>query len=144
MSRKEQLERMQETLTQRREALRQAVNGDDSLLRNFSQNSGGDVVDFAADSAVGELGSQLAEVSSRELLLLDQAMQRMQEGSYGKCEGCQKNIPLARLQALPYTTLCIQCKRAAEEAGVQPGDPVDWSQLLGDDLSSTDLDLNFT
>ena len=144
MSRESKIKEMHEVLTRRHEALRRAVAGDDSLLKKFTQHSGGDVVDFACDSATSEIGSQLAEFSSRELQQVENALQKMQQGSYGKCDGCQKNIPLARLQALPYAALCISCQRAAEEAGVEPGAAVDWSQILDNDASSTDLGVNFT
>ena len=51
MSRKKSLQEMKDILLQRRTALRQAIDGDDSLLREMSQNSGGDSVDFALESA---------------------------------------------------------------------------------------------
>lgn len=144
MSRKSQIEKISAILVQRRDALRQAMNGDDSLLRNFSQQTGGDVVDFACDSANVEIGSQLAEAGSRELNLIEQAVQGMKDGTYGVCKACEKNIPLARLQALPYASLCINCKRAAEDAGVDPSKVVDWSQILENESSSSDLGVNFT
>jgi RNA polymerase-binding transcription factor DksA len=47
------------------------------------------------------------------------------------------------LQALPYATFCINCKRAAEKAGVEPGSVVDWSQILDNpDLPLKDMDFN--
>jgi DnaK suppressor protein len=41
----------------------------------------------------------------------------MRKGDYGVCDGCNQVIPLARLQALPYATMCIQCQREAEKNG---------------------------
>lgn len=144
MSRKKTLEAMRKLLLERREALRQAVNGDDSLLRELEQR-GGDVADFALETAYGELSSKLAEVESRELQNVNKALNLMEEGVYGKCECCKRNIPLARLQALPYASACIDCQRAAEERGHGPGDVVDWSQILdstGDVMN--DVDVNFS
>jgi len=46
---------MKEILVERRDALRQAISGDNSLLKKLSQKSGGDVVDFASDSAVSAM-----------------------------------------------------------------------------------------
>ncbi len=129
MARKDILESMREVLVQRRLALRQAINGDDRLLKELTQ-AGGDIIDFASDTAFGELSSQLAEVESRELRAVDVALERMREGTYGKCEACNCNIPAARLQVLPYATFCIDCKRKAEKAGVEPGAVVDWSKIL--------------
>lgn len=144
MSRKKTLIQMRELLLERREALRQAVNGDDSLLRKLEQQ-GGDVADFALETAYGELSSKLAEVESRELVSVEKAIKTMEMGTYGKCECCKRNIPLARLQALPYASACIDCQRAAEERGHRPGDVVDWSQILDSTTDSLgDVDVNFS
>ena len=77
MTRKTSLEEMRKILIQRRDALVQAMSGDDSLLKKFSQQSGGDVVDFACDSAFGELSSQLAEVENRELQQVEVALTKI-------------------------------------------------------------------
>jgi DnaK suppressor protein len=140
MSRKKALEEMREILLQRRLALRQALAGDDSLLKEMSLKSGGDEIDFALDCAHGEISSQLAEVESRELANIENALKQFQENTYGKCEACKNSIPLARLQALPYATFCIQCKLKAEKAGLEPGTVVDWSAIL--DMNVEDLRLS--
>ncbi|MFN9911615.1 MAG: TraR/DksA family transcriptional regulator, partial [Pirellulaceae bacterium] len=101
MSRKEALTKLREVLLVRREALRKALAGDLSLLRQLADD-GGDVIDVAADTAQDEISSQLVEVESRELGHIEEALQRLREGRYGDCEACEKPIPLARLQALPY------------------------------------------
>lgn len=145
MSRKTSLQQMREILIQRRDALRQALAGDDSLLKEMSQNSGGDEVDFALDCSHGEISSQLAEVESRELQYIENALKQFEEGTYGQCEACKNNIPMARLQALPYATFCITCKLKAEKAGVEPGTVVDWSVILEgttDDMRMNDFNIS--
>lgn len=142
MSRQTALKKLREILTLRHQALRQALVGDDSLLHELQQNSGGDVVDFACDSANGELSSQLAEVEHRELAAIENALQKMKDGTYGQCDACNRNIPLARLEALPYAAHCIDCKRAAEIAGIEPAKVVDWSIIL-DGSSHPMSDTNF-
>lgn len=145
MSRKQSLEQMRDVLLERREALRQAINGDNSLLKKLEQQAGGDVADIALETAYGELSSKLAEAESRELSSVEKALELMEKGQYGKCECCQHNIPLARLQALPYASACINCQRAAEEQGHRPGDVVDWSQILDTPTGSLgDMDVNFS
>ena len=144
MSRKDFIKKMADDLIERRDALRQAVTGDDSLLKELSQRSDGDVVDFASASATGELSSQLAEVETRELNLVEEALKRVKDGTFGKCKGCKRNIKQARMQALPYAACCIECKRAAEQAGVEPNSVVDWSSLLNPDFPAGDLDANFS
>lgn len=46
---------------------------------------------------------------------MDSALQRYEEGKYGICEHCQKEIPIERLEALPYTTVCTECSRQEEK-----------------------------
>jgi DnaK suppressor protein len=114
MSRKEALSKLREVLLSRREALRKALAGDLSLLRQYAAD-GGDVVDVAMETTQDEISSQLAEVESRELGHIEEALQRLREGRYGDCDACDKPIPLGRLQAVPYATMCIACARQQEK-----------------------------
>ena len=111
------------------------------MLQELRAQSKGDVVDFAVDAVQDEISSQLAEVESRELTYIENALERMQAGGYGVCEHCNTNIPLARLQALPYATLCIRCQREAEKSGVSRSSP-DWGRLI--DTSTVDNDVVFS
>jgi DnaK suppressor protein len=113
MNRKDGLLKLKEVLTKRRDALRKALAGDLSLLKQLRATSG-DAVDVALDSVQDEICGQLAEVESRELARVEEALKRMNEEKYGVCEDCRENIPMARLNALPYATRCISCQRALE------------------------------
>lgn len=122
MSRKDTIKKMGEALLMRRQAIMAALQGDMTLLQHISEG-GCDVVDFASDSAAEELSSQLVDMESRELASIDEALIRLKNNTYGVCEGCQKSIPLTRLRALPYASLCIACQRAVEDGemdGVWP------------------------
>ena len=147
MTRKDAILSMHQVLIKRRDALRKALAGDLDLLKELRAQTSGDVVDAALDSVQDEISSQLSEVESRELARIETALERMRDGGYGACEVCSQNIPLARLNALPYATLCIKCQREAErEGGASRGD-VDWSRLLDagageSDLSISDLELD--
>lgn len=139
------LQKLKDVLLVRREALRQALAGDDSLLKEMEAQTGGDVVDFAMGSASGELRSQLAEVESRELQAVEVALKRMKEGTYGDCEACTCKIPMARLEVLPYATYCVNCKRKAEEYGIEPGSVVDWAIILDqDDTTFGEMDFKIS
>ena len=98
MSRKEAILNMRQILVKRRDALRKALAGDLSLLKELRAQSSGDMVDAALDSVQDEISSQLAEVESRELSRIEYALERMREGQFGVCEGCGTNIPMARLK----------------------------------------------
>ncbi len=138
MARKDAVMALRQILIKRRDALRTALAGDLSLLKELRPQSSGDVLDAALDSSHDEISSQLAEVESRELANIDRALEQMREGRYGICETCETSIPLARLQALPYATLCIQCQREAEKSGDIPGGTPNWGRLL-DDVSDNDV-----
>ena len=101
MGRKEAIMKLRQVLVRRRDALRKALAGDLSSLKELRQQTSGDVLDAALDSAQDEISSQLAEVESRELAQIEMALEQMRNGTYGICEVTGRPIPLARLQALP-------------------------------------------
>jgi DnaK suppressor protein len=140
MSRKDAILNLRQVLIKRRDALRKALAGDLSLLKELKAQTSGDVIDAALDSVQDEISSQLAEVESRELARIEIALERMRTGQYGVCEGCGINIPMARLTALPYATCCIKCQREAERDGARNAGDADWSRLL--DVNGQDADLS--
>jgi len=146
MARKDAIMKMRDILVLRRDALRKALAGDLSLLRELREQTAGDVVDFALDSAQHEINSQLAEVESKELGYIENALERMRAGQYGVCEGCSIRIPLARLNALPYATLCIDCQRDNERDGGANSADADWGRLIDNggesDVSINDIELD--
>lgn len=115
MARKDSIEKLRKILLTRREALARAIKGDLSLLSELHGETSGDILDVAADTVQDEINSRLLEVESDELRAIDSAIERMNDGSYGKCQDCGKPIPLRRLQAVPYVVDCIDCRRAAEK-----------------------------
>lgn len=141
MARKDAILSMRQILIMRRDALRTALAGDLSLLKELRAQTAGDVVDAALDSAQDEISSQLAEVESRELASIENALERMRAGQYGVCEACGCSIPMARLNALPYATLCINCQREQEEFGQPRGADADWGRVL-DTNSDSDATIN--
>jgi DnaK suppressor protein len=130
MARKDAMAKMRQVLIKRRDALRKVLAGDSSLLGELREQSSGDVVDFAQDSTHDEISSQLAEVESRELASVEAALDKMRNGSYGMCEGCGGDIPLVRLQALPYATYCIGCQQELEKTGEVGRSSPSWGRIL--------------
>lgn len=130
MSRSDALLRLTSRLIDRRNALRKVVAEDVSRLRALSEIVGnGDQIDRAVDSANDEICSRLAEIESRELAEIEATLRRIAEGKYGRCESCNGRIPAARLNALPCTTRCIECRRSEEQQArprVAPRDAAEW------------------
>lgn len=115
MARRDALLRLHKTLTGRRNELRKRLGTElADLGHRMSSSTGGDAADAAFGSAGEELSSQLAELEARELNQIERALVRLKQGTYGLCEVCSSKIPVARMNVLPYSTLCIKCQREAE------------------------------
>ena len=56
----------------------------------------------------------LEENSEHVLAAIDEALKRIDNGTYGVCQSCGRPIQPERLEFLPYATLCIDCKRRQE------------------------------
>lgn len=142
-SRTESIKKIQEVLVTRRDAMRRALAGDLSLLMQLREQSGSDIIDAALDAAQDEISSQLAEVESRELGSIEKALERIRSGQYGDCEYCEKKIPMARLNALPYATMCIECQQAAEDGTLDDRrNEQDWSRVVDTGYSDSDSRVN--
>jgi len=116
MARQDALLKLHKQLLTRRGELHKKLTEDLSNLRNLQDgDSTGDSADVAFDSGSEEMASQLAELDSRELSQIERALARLKQGTYGLCEACQHKIPVGRLNALPYSTLCIECQREMEK-----------------------------
>jgi DnaK suppressor protein len=130
MARPDALLRLHESLLVRRAALRHAVAGELENLRRFRTDQTGDSADAAFDSGSEEISTQLAELEARELNQIERALTRLKQGTYGVCEVCQGKIPVARLNALPYSTTCINCQRERESSpGQEDRRGGDWERI---------------
>ena len=70
-------------------------------------------VSLAFDGELGTLLDSLGSQDAARLQLVDNALDRIRQGRYGKCVKCGKDIPQQRLKALPYALMCVNC--ASEE-----------------------------
>jgi len=100
----------------------------------------GDSADLANGDVERELSTQLASLESRELEQIEAAIQALKLGRYGTCEECQKAIPLARLQAVPHSTTCIECQRSEERGGRKKGTRTDWTSAWRDEVRARDVE----
>ena len=70
--------------------------------------------DVATSTVNREIDYTLEENEERVLAAIDVALERIDEGTFGTCRGCNEQIAIERLEALPYTSQCIDCKRREE------------------------------
>lgn len=130
MARKDALLRLHQRLIEKRDTLRTKIGADDTAWQ-ASPQTGGDIGDAANHGTSRELNTQLAALENRELSQVEQALQLIREGRYGKCEHCSHSIPIERLRAVPTTILCVACQSELELTGSLPDDgDVDWSNTL--------------
>jgi DnaK suppressor protein len=65
-----------------------------------------------------DLSYQLS-ASEREILRrIDSALDRIDKGTYGKCSSCDKQVQKARLEAVPWAVLCIECQELADQGEI--------------------------
>ena len=72
------------------------------------------MADMAADTYERELSMNLVSSEQEVLYQIDDALKRIDEGTYGICQQCNKPITLTRLKAVPYASMCIACQRQQE------------------------------
>jgi YteA family regulatory protein len=107
-------------LDERRRVVAAIENIHEEHPGSISDETGEDAVydnhlaDTATDTYDRELDYTLEENAEHVLAEIDAALQRIEEGTYGICTNCGKQIPEERLEALPWATLCIDCQRLRE------------------------------
>jgi DnaK suppressor protein len=74
-----------------------------------------DMVDRATSAYTREFAFSLSESDRRTLLLIDQALLRMDQGTYGVCVHCQGHVQEKRLEAVPWARHCIDCQELQDK-----------------------------
>jgi len=107
-------------------ALRARLRGDvstlaDAALRRTRSEAAGDLssmpihmADIGSDNFDQEFNLSLMQTEGGTLEAVENALERIEDGKYGTCEGCGGVIPKSRLNAIPYTAVCIKCAEALE------------------------------
>jgi len=101
--------RYKELLLAKRRALTSAKAGTESPAPS-SGGEKGDLVDHASAAAEAELQVRLRETDSKLLRAIDEALARIDHNTFGVCQACLKPISAARLDAVPWSRLCRECK----------------------------------
>jgi RNA polymerase-binding protein DksA len=114
-------DRFREALLEERTRVEAAIqNLHDENPGTLSEDAGEEtaydnhLADTATETYDRELDYTLEENSEHVLADIDAALKRIEEGTYGICTNCGEPIAVERLEALPWATLCIDCKRDRE------------------------------
>jgi DnaK suppressor protein len=104
---KDMLETRRGEIQDKLRSLRETLPDELTNVRDTEEQS---VHDFVQDVELA-----LMEMKSETLKKIDEALQRLEEGTYGTCAECGNEVTEARLRALPFALLCISCQEQAEE-----------------------------
>src|SRR5262245_45101039 len=108
-------------------SLRARLRGDvtqmaDAALKKTRSEANGDLSsmpihmdDIGSDNYEQEFTLSLMESEEDTLDAIETALERIEDGVYGECEECNVKIPKTRLQAIPYTSLCVKCAGRQEK-----------------------------
>ena len=93
------------------EALRKAGGGASGNLSNMPIH----MADLGTDNFEQEFTLGLLQNEEQALEEIAAALDRLDQGTFGRCEECHKDIPRERLKALPYARFCLACARKLEQ-----------------------------
>lgn len=111
----EHLAPFQEMLLRMRRELLADIAGD---IRSEAESLGGDigdVYDMASSDRDKELYRTLGDRERAKINQIEEALMRIQEGTYAVCEECGEEIGLGRLEAMPFTRVCLECQSKLEQ-----------------------------
>ena len=107
-------------------ALRARLRGDvsqmaEAALKKSRSEANGDLssmpihmADIGSDNFEQEFTLSLMENEETALERIESALERIEDSTYGLCEECGAKIPKARLEAIPYTAVCVKCANHME------------------------------
>ena len=112
------LEQRRTEIHQKLRAIREEIPSYQDEVRDSEEQS---VTDFAQ-----EMDFALMEMQAQTLIRIDEALLKVDQGTYGTCDECEQDIAEARLEAVPFALLCLECQEreetlAAEERAQTPG-----------------------
>src|ERR1700739_2856965 len=112
---KKRLESFKKRLEERQQALRKTVSRTEEDGRVADQDTAQDIADRAASSYTKEFLFSQRNNERQLLQMVETALQRIREGSFGECVSCGNEINSRRLEAVPWTRYCIECQEKLEK-----------------------------
>lgn len=86
----------------------------DDEVEEIAATSDNHLAETASATLGREIDYTLGDNAEQVIAEIDEALKRIEEGTYGTCSNCGREIPIERLEANPWASLCIDCKRRAE------------------------------
>ena len=117
--RKTQLEKYRRRLEQEQDDISALVRRSGHAIRNTRQDGPGDSAAQAQNSYSKEFFSHQSDTNLSHLSLVEDALRRIDRADFGRCQSCDENIRIKRLNAVPWTRFCRGCQESAEETDSQ-------------------------
>lgn len=111
----EQMERIRNNLLQVREELLGDLRRKNIEAAAIIEQEGKDIADQGNKEDLRDFLHLLSDGKREEVMRIDEALERLDEGSYGYCTECGESISERRLKVRPYTRYCIGCKEELEK-----------------------------
>jgi DnaK suppressor protein len=112
---KKEREQFRRMLQQKKESIVRKLSELTNESKEMETNVAQDVVDKAETSYTKEFLLSLSDADREQLLLIDEALKRLDRNEFGICQLCHQEIGRKRLEAIPWTPYCIDCQEKAEE-----------------------------
>jgi DnaK suppressor protein len=112
---KKRLEHFKKMLEDRQHTLRRNVSRTELDGRNAEEGTAQDIADRAATSYNKEFLFHQSNSERQLLAMVESALERIREGSFGECISCGREINPKRLEAVPWTRHCIECQEKLEQ-----------------------------
>ena len=113
---KDFIEKMKKTLLDNKAQITNAINGHNEQVKDMADGKmSGDVVDIASDTIDWVLMDSMGTQNEQNIQMIDNALDRIERGTYGICLRCNQPIAEARLEAIPHAAFCIACQAAIEK-----------------------------
>lgn len=114
--RKREKDKFRALLLQLRKEITREIQQDVQEGREGEAGDGRDTYDIASDERDREINLLLSDRERRKLQQIDDALHRLETDAYGVCEECDGEIAPGRLEAMPFTRLCVTCQSEYEQA----------------------------
>jgi DnaK suppressor protein len=112
---KKRLDYYKKKLSTRREELLRAIARTEQEGREADEDTTVDLADKAANSYTKEFLFGQTNTDRATLQLVEGALGRIQEGSFGECINCHEELQQKRLEAVPWTRYCLSCQEKEEQ-----------------------------
>lgn len=112
---KDGLERTRRRLLAKRDELLKDLAKNREVSDETVEESAQDMVDRATSAYTKEFAYSLSEADRKTLLLIDQALERIEAGTYGTCVHCGQPCQEKRLEAVPWARHCFECQELQDK-----------------------------